>query len=443
MSLLSRFTKRSALSPVNRLVNNELANLERRFENSVSDLFSEGLSSVGLSSRITEEIGARLGNVINGQLANRYFRTGSAEINRVTGLNILNGVSSRFAETSINSIDRLDNEIEFDNISDVHQFPSQIGKFYVNLKFREYVRTAPQAGAKLNFKNAIVLPIPNNLTEDYNLNISQQATGITGGIADAIQASTSDGGKSFKASSSAGALAYSYLAQNGLPIPVVGSLTKLDENTRDVLGSYIGSVPNPHLATIFNGVNMRPFSFEWTFNPRNPKESRDLEALIEKLKQNSLPAFSTLGTAVLQYPFLCFVELEPWQSEGKPLIEYKPALITNVSVNRSPNGIPSFFEGTNLPTFIQLNIDFLETEYFTANDFGRSGRTAEEGDKLALGFKNLKDIGANILERVGVEDGEAAINNATNSIDDAISTGSSPSSVVRNSDGSIAGGDNG
>lgn len=444
MSLLSRFTKSSSLSPIRKLINAETSNLERSFENSVNDLFSGGLRSVGLSDSVVEELNSRFGDSFKHDLADKYFRTATSEINRVTRLDIFNGVSSRSAETSIGAIDRLDDiPLDVEGVSDVYQYPNQIGKYYVSLKFREYVRTTPQAGASLNFKNAIVLPIPNNLREDFDLNIDSQATGVSGGLADVIQNSTSSGGGDFKVSSSAGALAYSYLSQNGLlTVPGGESLLGLNaQNQTTAITQFIGSVPNPHLATIFNGVNMRQFSFEWTFSPRNEKESRDLEVLIEQIKANSLPAFSTLGTAVLQYPFLCFVELQPWASNGDPLIDYKPALITNVSINRSPNGIPSFFEGTNLPTFIHLTLNFMETEYFTSNDFGRLGRTAEEGDKLALGAQNIAEAGADLLEVLGVEDGTAAIENTINRTDEALSTGSTGRSdtVIRNPDGSIQG----
>lgn len=431
MSLLSKFTKRSTLSPIQKLVNSEVVGIDRKLENSVNDLFTKGLSSAGLSSSVVNELSSRFGDSISSDLADEFFRTATSEINRVTKLDIFNGVSSRFTETNVGSIDRLDNEAEVEGVSDVYQFPNQMGKYYVSLKFREYVRPAPQVSAKLNFKNAIVLPVPNNLEEAFNLDISTQSTGLTGGLADIIQTSTSEGGKDFKASSSIGAMGYSFLAQN-----------VLSDSVQSIVGQYLGSVPNPHLATIFNGISMRQFRFDWTFHPRNAKESADLEVLINKLKQNSLPAFSTLGTAVLQYPYLCFVELQPWHSDGKPLIEYKPAMIANVTINKSPNGIPSFFEGTNLPTFIQLSIDFLETEYFTSNDFGRGGRTAEDGDKLASGLDAIKGAAGDLLEVIGVEDGEAAIEQGINSIDETISTGSSEiQKVTKNPDGTIYSGD--
>ena len=73
--------------------------------------------------------------------------------------------------------------------------------------------------------------------------------------------------------------------------------------------------------------------------------------------------------------------MQPWEREGAELIKYKPALLQDVRVNYAPNGIPSFFAGTNLPTFIQIGLTFVETTYFTANDFGRED--TGDGDAIS------------------------------------------------------------
>ena len=391
MSLISKFTKAASKTPLEKIANRVVNDLENKLENSVNDFFSKALSKTGISSSVSSILSARFGDSLQNDLSDKYFRTSTAEQNRLTCDEIRGGITPRYAETTSESIARLDNVI--DTGLDTYQFPDQIGKYYIHMKFREYVRTTPQAKANLNFKNSIILPIPRKLEERFQLDVNDKATGIVGAGADILQGSFSEGGSGNPigdVASNAAALNYS-LASTMIPGDIAG-----------VIGSYLGSVPNPNMATFFSGINMRSHAFEWTFSPRNKKESYELMKVIERLKQNSLPAFSPVGNAILQYPYLCFIEMHPWaKDKGNELIKFKPCLLKNMSYNYAPNGIPSFFEGTNLPTFISISLDFIETEYFTSNDYGRSGRT---DDKITQSVDYIKDVvgdaGSDLLNTV-------------------------------------------
>lgn len=397
MSLINKFKKASSKTPLEKISNEVTRDLERRLENSVNDFFTKALSKTGVSAGVSSILSARFGDALSNDLSDRYFRTSTVEQNRLTCEEIRDGVTPRYAETTSESIDRLENFAGAQGLSkDIYQFPSQIGKYYMTMKFREYTRTAPQAGATLKFKNAVVLPIPRRLEENFGLDINSSATGIFGAGADIIQtAFTENADANIVNSGATAAIAYS-MVSNGLPGDI-----------KNIIGSYLGSVPNPHMAVFFNGVDMRKFRFEWTFAPRNPRESEDLQNIIRVLKQNSLPAFSTMGTAILQYPYLCMIEMHPWaKDKDRELIKFKPALLTDISFNYSPNGIPSFFEGTNLPTFISISLEFIETEYFTSNDYGRSGRTDDK----------ITDLYDKIVETFGVEDEIQAVNDSLNNL---------------------------
>lgn len=388
MSLISKFTKSASKTPLEKIANQTVNDLERRLESSVNDFFSKALSKTGISTSVSSLLSARFGDSLQNDLSDKYFRTSTSEQNRLTCEEIRGGITPRYAETTSESINRLDNNQ--DSVA-VYQFPDQIGKYYMHMKFREYTRTTPQAGAILNFKNSIILPIPRKLEERFSLDINKKATGMTGAVVDIIQGSYSEGGSQnpiTDIASNGAALAYNLAMQS----------SKIAGDISDTIGSYLGSVPNPNMATFFSGIDMREHNFEWTFTPRNKKESYELMKVIERLKQNSLPAFSPVGNAILQYPYLCFIEMHPWaKDEGNELIKFKPALLRNMSYNYAPNGIPSFFEGTNLPTFISITLEFIETEYFTANDYGRSGRT---DDKITQAYEFLKEQAGDTIELI-------------------------------------------
>lgn len=392
MSLLGKFTKRSNLDPIKKLAEDATRSLESKLENSVEDLFGRTLSKTGLSSTISRELSSRFGDAIRNNLADKYFQTASSELSRVSKSDICDSFLPNYASTASGSVRMIEEDLKnIDGVTgQVLQYPRNMGKYYMSMKFRSYVRQAPQVQSTLKFDNAIILPVPRRLEEEFNMQVSGSALGLAGAAADIIQTTSAGAGSDY---SPTDAFVFSAMTQ------ALGSVASGGPagNVSDVLYSYIGSVPNPHMAALFNGVDLRTFQFEWTFSPRNVNESIIIQDIVLKLKQNSLPAFSTLGTPVLQYPLMCQIEMEPWHTDGADLITFKPALLASVKVNYSPNGIPSFFAGTNLPTFIQVSLSFVETTYFTSNDFGRAG--SKDGK-----LESLIDQGGDFLAGILPED---------------------------------------
>lgn len=427
MSLLEKYIKRAAQAPLQRLtaeVQKRAATLEGRLENSINEAFTSALKKTGLSSNIVADLSARFGDTLRRDLSDKFFQVTSSAISRVLPGDIYDGMTPKFVETTSSATGSVNRSKEDKRISvsaskDVMQYPSHLGKYYMALKFRSYVRTAPQARPVAEFKNSIVLPIPQNIQEGFSTIINASNLGAAGAGADFFQA-LNQKGNNFDPGSQMGALVYNAAAAVGR------SIFKKADTLGDVAGQYIKAIPNPHVAAIFNGVNLRQFHFTWTFAPRNPAESQELKRIINTLRQNSLPAFSSTGTAVLQYPFLCFAELHPWAgTPGDELIKFKPAFLTQIVINSSPNGIPSFFAGTDLPTFIKLDLTFLETEYFTSDDYGRTAAVSgDDADKIQqlLNITGIGNKGQEILDAAGlsgvIKNNGTPLENGTDAVND-------------------------
>jgi len=363
--------KKDTKGILNRLADNIANRIESKLENAVEDLFAKGLKKIGMSDNIARQLSTRFGDAFSVGMSDKYFQNSTSEQKRVSPEEICSNVLPRDgAETAGVAVDRINYAIEVEGASGaVFQYPSHLGDYYFSMKFAEYRRPSPQARADLAFKEAFVLPLPRELRESIDLNIAPNATNMAGGIADAATAYfTTKGKSSFSPSDTAETLLLSKLVQ-------------MSGEFGDAIGQFAGAVPNPHIAAIFSGIELRTHRFEWTFAPRNAEESVQLQKLIYKLKSNTLPSYSTNGTAALQYPQLVQIDLYPWANDGEAnkLIRFKPCLLKDVAVNYSPQGIPSFFAGTKQPTFIQLSLDFLETEIWTGNDYGvqRSDRIQE------------------------------------------------------------------
>jgi hypothetical protein len=390
----------------NRLIDKAINKVEQKLENAVEDAFAKGLKKVGLSDSVTGELSARFGDAFSNGRADDFFKSSTAEQNRVSPKEIEeNLLAVKNAETTLDAVQKI-NESSIKN-SEVMQFPDQMGKYYMSLDFQSYERPSPQMAAVFKRFRTIQLPIPRDLKENFDLDVNPKALGAkAGGLADLgvdllRGAGTSVQGTEF-------AILYGALAQ------------AFEGSAADALGQALGAVPNPHLQALFSGVDLRTHTFQWTFAPRNPQESRNLKAIIKEIKKNSLPDYSTTGTAALQYPPMVEIRLMPW---GDDLIKFKKCLIKSVSINYAPAGLPSFFAGTREPTMIQLELQMLETEIQTARDYGLT--SGEREDKLEQ-FKDALEKGA---DRLGLTPVIEAAKETTRSVYQGVSQGTGTSSI--------------
>ena len=359
----------------NRLVNNITNKLEDKLENAVEDLFAKALKKVGFSDRIAAELSARFGDALTVGLEDKYFETFTSEMKRASCADIRNNFNPRngnligasaSAETYVDAIQRASNKINIDGMPTL-QFPDHISdRYHMAFKFKRYERPSPHTKSELKFVQAFALPLPKGLRESFDIRVAEDPQGMSGGVADLTQLAMSGGLDAQKATNAAVALAYG----------------KMIQATGDIGGAVaqgLGAIPNPHLQAIFSGVPLRTHRFEWTFSPRNAKESQQLMNLLKAMKAYSLPSYSSLGTAALAYPFLCQPELKI--AGTAQLIKFQPCLIQQIELNYSPQGIPAFFEGTSHPAFIECSITMLETQIQTSRDYGREG-----GDRLSEGI---------------------------------------------------------
>lgn len=391
----------------NRLVDKAINKVEKKLENAVEDAFAKGLKKVGLSDSVTSQLSARFGDAFSVGRSDDFFKSSTSEQNRVSPREIEEKLLAGAAETTIDAIQAI-NTKDITNAA-VMQFPDQLGQYYISLDFQSYSRPSPQMEALFKRFKTILLPIPRDLKENFDLDIDSKAQGaLAGGLADLGVDLLRGAGD--KVSGTEFAILYGAIAQ------------KFEGSAADALGQALGAVPNPHLQALFQGVQLRNHSFQWTFAPRNPQESKNLKAIVKEIKKNSLPAYSTTGTAALQYPPMVDIKIMPW---GDDLIKFKKCLVKGVSVNYAPSGLPSFFAGTREPTMIQLEIQLIETEIQTAKDYGY--KAGERPD----GLENFKDILETGTEKMGLKGTIDAFNKTKDKFYKDVSSSASGATTAR------------
>jgi hypothetical protein len=175
-------------------------------------------------------------------------------------------------------------------------------------------------------------------------------------------------------------------AANGMGAGVTDSASYLNYINKSGLGSILpgigdaissgsGDAINPHQALVFDGVELKNFSFTWALAPQSSAESDEIHKIIRTIKSKILPRYkgvgnvSSLSRGILKYPNmvdLYFVGYDP----GK-IFRFKRSMVKSLSVDYSPNG-NVMIAGANgsAPAFVTITMDFIEAEIWTADEFG-------------------------------------------------------------------------
>jgi hypothetical protein len=250
------------------------------------------------------------------------------------------------------------------------------------------------AGAKAKKSLAtVLLPVPEGLNYSDSMDWSEENLGAIGKILPSVAKGFTD--------SNADSIGTNLttLAQNGLAGML---LSKLSEKNIGFSGEALtqgiaGKVLNPYKEQIFRGVNMRNFSFTWKLVPRSESEQIKIDNIIKTLRYYALPNYS--GTSAFEgEEGNTFNELsDRWLSvprifrlqwvynedkdEIKTLPKIKPCVLTNISVNYTPDGVWATHYSSKLgpsPIAYNLQLDFKETEIITGAEVAEFG-TGEGG----------------------------------------------------------------
>jgi hypothetical protein len=250
------------------------------------------------------------------------------------------------------------------------------------------------AGAKAKKVLAtVLLPVPEGLNYTDSMDWGEQDIGAIGKLLPNVAKGFVDSNSEQIGEN------LTTLAQNGLAGMV---LSKLSQKSIGISGEALtqgmaGKVLNPYKEQIFRGVGMRNFSFTWKLVPRNESEQIKIDNIIKALRYYALPNYS--GTSAFEgEEGNTFNELsDRWLSvprifrlnwvynetnnEIKTLPKIKPCVLTNISVNYTPDGVWATHYSSNLgpaPVAYNLQLDFKETEIITGAEVTEFG-TGEGG----------------------------------------------------------------
>lgn len=408
-----KYVRRSSKDAFSRIANDVSNKLEDAATNAVAGALGKGLKAIGLSNKIVNDVTSKFADSVKAELGAEWYQTSDPVLNRLSGEGIRNNRAPSKGlihnnKTFEKDITEGENWAGRGASTPYLAFPKDnLGRYYCAFEFRKYERPAPQLAATPIALKTIFLPIPRNLVETHGITYENAPLGAIGAVADSLQKGGEGLGKAL------GATAGDVLLKN------LQKINPLDTGAGNAATTFIqqayGFAANPHLSVLFKGGTLREHTFRWLLAPESPEESFELREIVNDFRRFSLPTFFGDTTAVFDYPKMCKVRFFPWASGNasgtnnpNDLYTIKQCMIKNIVVNYAPNGIPSFFAGTDLPTMIEFEVQLQEIEYFTAEDYG--GAASE---------KKLSDVANAVEKAIGstAGEGEAAAPTRTNAKD--------------------------
>ena len=174
------------------------------------------------------------------------------------------------------------NKKKDDGTPDIETFPSNLEAHTFLMNFVDY-NYDPDAASTQDTSLSVAFPVPQQIMSKEDLRFNQTDLGTLGaGVADGVNQLK----QVFEAAGGSGGSeankAVDFTKLSGDAVAAGGAL--LRNNAPGGVGAGIstalGNVVNPHVALLFEGVNLKNFSFTWRFSPDNEGESIKLKKII-------------------------------------------------------------------------------------------------------------------------------------------------------------------
>lgn len=132
-----------------------------------------------------------------------------------------------------------------------------------------------------------------------------------------------------------------------------------------------GQVFNPNMELLFQGVNIRSFSFTFNFVARSARESQEIKNIIRTFKKSMTPSNSANNGnkgVFIKTPKIFELEYRKGNAPHPFLNRFLPMALTNVAVNYTgSNTYTTYWDGT--PVHISMQLDFQELNPLYTEDY--------------------------------------------------------------------------
>ena len=140
------------------------------------------------------------------------------------------------------------------------------------------------------------------------------------------------------------------------------------EGTRGLINKAFGQADNPYMEVLFDAMQLRTFTYNFTFSPKNKDETMDVQKIIQLFRFHMSPELKGAANRFLTLPsefdiHYMYQAQDGQASENDFYNKIATCVCTGCDVNYTPDGVKSFEGGA--PSKITMTLTFQETELLT------------------------------------------------------------------------------
>ena len=219
-------------------------------------------------------------------------------------------------------------------------------------------------------QESIAIYLPPNVEDTTNAAYNDMRTGLAGFLAARGEqiASTQDAEKIAKEllGSAGGVLSGAALRA----VSEVAEMALGAEGTTQLVNKAFGQADNPYMEVLFDAMQLRTFTYNFIFAPKNEKETEEVQKIIQIFRFHMAPELRGGQSRFLGLPSqfdIHYMYLPMGQkNEATENLYYNriaTCVLQNCVTNYTPDGVKSFEDGA--PTKITMTLTFKETELLT------------------------------------------------------------------------------
>ena len=219
--------------------------------------------------------------------------------------------------------------------------------------------------------DSIALYLPANVSDSTQAKYDDSATGMLGvTLTDAIRGYKSFTEKDFEATGKIAGKALEEFSQEALK-RLGGAMVDALAGTESAIplaNKVFGRADNPFVEVFFNSMEIRTFTYNFIFAPRNEAETAEIQQIIQLFRFHMAPELQGTNSRYLTLPSEFDIHYMYKAQDGQAYENdyynrIGTCVLENVVTNYTPNGVKSFADGA--PTQIKMDLTFRETEVLT------------------------------------------------------------------------------
>ena len=220
-------------------------------------------------------------------------------------------------------------------------------------------------------KDSIALYLPANVTDTTSATYDDSPTGILGvGLTDLLRFTDAGSAKDYERMGKIGGRALKTFAEDAFKRAggaIVEAFTGA-EGAIPLANKVFGQADNPFVEVFFNTMNVRSFTYNFNFAPRNEAETNEIQQIIQLFRFHMAPELQATNARYLTLPSEFDIHYMYKANNGQSYENdfygrIGTCVLENVTTNYTPDGVKSFASGA--PTRITMQLTFRETELLT------------------------------------------------------------------------------